>query len=899
MIGTTLSHYKVIEKLGQGGMGIVYRAEDTNLDREVAIKVLPEEFTKDPHRLARLEREAKLLASLNHPNIAAIHSFEHSDEVHFLVLELVEGETLADKVKKGPLPVQEALEVCRQIAEGVESAHEKGVIHRDLKPANVKITPEGKVKILDFGLAKAFAEEIPPADISQSPTLTEEMTRAGVILGTAAYMSPEQARGKPVDKRSDVFAFGCVLYELLTAKRAFGGETVTDTLAKVLEGEPDWNVLSPTVPSTIRFLMGRCLQKDPGKRLQHIDGARILIEEALTGATTASAIGLAAPQPARWRRAMTLGLVALVGGVISVALWNLISSSPPAPRLNKFAITPSPDAPLAEIPFSEVAISSDGRRVVYVADSLATRQLYVRSLDAFLATPIPGTEGTEGGPLFSPDGESIAFHAAGQLKRVSVMGGSPITLCEVEAWTGGSWFEDTILFGAGVGGLYRISAGGGEPEILATVDLNKGETGYGTPGILPGGKAGLFTIYRGSDSPQIAVLSLETGEKKILVEQGLRARYSPTGHIVYVLRTGSLMAVSFDLVSLEVSGDPVSVLEGIRRYSDTADYSLSPNGALIYVPDQEYRYSPVWVDRQGTETLVTQEKREYVLPRISPDGKRVLFTFRTTGNPSNVAIYDLEQDSFSRMTFEGGSVSAGIWTPDGNWITFQANVGGQRNIYRQLADRSALPEQLTTYTDPVSKAPTSWSPDERVLIFHTIPLLNDGTVPSPTPGVGWDLLILNREENGEPQPFLNSPNHECCARFSPDGKWLAYVSNELGRYHVYVRPYPGPDIKFLVSEESKGGGEPVWSPDGTELFYRSGNRMMVVSVQTEPTFLAGKPEVSFEGSYRSTPLPAGLQYYDISPDGQRFLMIRTDQAPAQINVVQNWFEELKRLVPTP
>ena len=891
MIGKTLSHYKIIEKIGQGGMGVVYRAEDTNLSRDVAIKVLPEQFTQDPQRLARFEREAKLLASLNHPNIAAIYGLEEADGVRFLALELVEGETLAERVAKGPVPVEEALEVCRQIAEGVEAAHEKGVIHRDLKPANVKVTPEGKVKILDFGLAKAFEGETPVADISQSPTLTEEMTKAGVILGTAAYMSPEQARGKAVDKRSDVFAFGCVLFELLTGKRAFGGETVTDTLAKILEGEPDWNVLSPTVPSTIRFLMGRCLQKDPGKRLQHIDGARILIEEALTGTTTASTIGLAgAPQPARWRRAMTLGLVALLGGVISVALWSLISSSPPAPRLNKFAITPSPDAPLAEIGFSVVAISSDGRRVVYVADSQGTRQLYVRSLDDFLATPIPGTEGMAGEPLFSPDGESIVFHATGQLKRVSIMGGSPITLCDVEVWTGGSWFEDTILFGAGAGGLYRVSAAGGEPEILATVDPNKGETSYATPDILPGGKAVLFTIYRGSDSPQIAVLSLETGGKKILKEQGVTARYSPTGHIVYVIGTGSLMAVPFDLASLEVSGDPVSVLEGIRRYGGTADYTLSPNGALVYVPDQEYRYSPVWVDRKGTETLVTQEKREYALPRISADGKRVIFTLRTTGSPSNVVIYDLEQDAFSLLTFEGGLVAAGMWTPDGNWITFSANVGGQTNIYRQLSDRSALPEQLTTYTDPSPKAPSSWSPDERVLIFHNV------TVPSPS--AGWDILILNTAENGEPQPFMTSPNHECCAKFSPDGKWLAYVSNELGRNHVYVRPYPGPDIKFLVSEEAQGGGEPVWSPDGAELFYRNGNRMMAVPVQSEPTFRAGKPEVLFEGLYRTTPIPAGLQYYDISPDGQRFLMIRRDQAPAQINVVLNWFEELKRLVPT-
>jgi serine/threonine-protein kinase len=542
-----------------------------------------------------------------------------------------------------------------------------------------------------------------------------------------------------------------------------------------------------------------------------------------------------------------------------------------------------------------VAISSDGRRIVYVAENQGTRQLYLRSLDEFVATPIPGTEGAEGHPFFSPDGESVAFAAAGQLKKVSLMGGSPMTLCDLEGgWAGGSWFEDTIVFGDH-GGLSRVSAAGGEPDILATPDSGTSEV-YLTPEILPGGKAVLFTTipYEGRAElsaivdAQIAVLSLETGKREIVLDEGTHAHYLPTGHLAYLGAQGDLMAVSFDAASLEVSGEAVPVLEGVRRYAFNLDYALSPAGVLIYVPDQEYRHTPVWVDRKGMETAVTQQKREYAAPRISPDGKRVLFSLRTVANPSNIAIYNLEQDSFSRMTFEGGSVSAGIWTPDGNWITFQANVGGQRNIYRQLADRSALPEQLTTNTDSVSKSPNSWSPEGRVLIFsHAVQF----------PPTGWDLLILDTEANEGPQPFITSPNHECCARFSPDGKWLAYVSGELGRNQVYVRPYPGPDIKFSVSEEAEGGGEPVWSPDGRELFYRSGDRMMAVSIQTEPTFRAGRPEVLFEGSYRTTPIPAGLQYYDISPDGQRFLMIKRERELAQINVVLNWFEELKRLVP--
>jgi len=879
----------------------VYRAEDTNLSREVAIKVLPEQFTKDPQRLARFEREAKLLASLNHPNIAAIHSFEHADDVHFLVLELVPGETLQERVAKGPVPVEEALEVCRQIAEGVEAAHEKGVIHRDLKPANVKVTPEGKVKILDFGLAKAFEAETPVTDISQSPTLTEEMTRAGVILGTAAYMSPEQAKGEPVDKRADIFAFGCVLYELLTGKRTFDGKTITETLGAIIHKEPEWEALPATTPWRIQELLRRCLTKDAHDRLPHIANVRIEIKLGLKEPTTGSPIGQTmARQPGRWRQTITLGVVALVGiGIGGMAIWSLLPSTPfPQPQLNKFVVTPSPTAPLTERLGSVVAISSDGKRIVYVAESEGIVQLYVRFLDEFEATPIPGTEGTDTTPFISPDGEWVGFVASSrQLKKVSLVGGSPITLSDIKGvWRGGSWFEDTIVFGMGGipdSSLYRLSAAGGKPELLVASDPERRES-YSNPHILPGGKAVLFNI----DGPevadtQIAVLSLETAEQKVLLQQGAVPYYAPTGHVVYNLPgTETLMAIPFDLGRLEVTGDPVPVLEGIRPYASSAsDYALSQSGALIYVPTQEYLYTPVWVDRKGTETPISQQQRAYARPRISPDGKQILFTLRTTGQPGRAAIYDLEPGSFSLLAFEEAGINGTIWTPDGKWITFGSNLGGEQNVYRQLADRSAVPEQLTTLTGELATQPASWSPDGRVLTYSR---------RTANPRI-WDIFILNREESEEPQPLIVSPdNHACCAVFSPDGKWLAYVSAERGSStQVYVRPYPGPDVKFLVSEEAEGGGQPVWSPDGRELFYRSGNRMMVVSVQTEPTFRAGRAAVLFEGSYRSTPVPAGLQYYDISPDGQRFLMIRRDEAPAHINVVLNWFEELKRLVPTP
>ena len=712
MIGKTLSHYKIIEKIGQGGMGVVYRAEDTNLSREVAIKVLPEQFTQDPQRLARFEREAKLLASLNHPNIAAIYGLEEVDGVRFLALELVEGETLAERVAKGALPVKEALEVCRQIAEGVEAAHEKGVIHRDLKPANVKVTPEGKVKILDFGLAKAFEDEMPAADISQSPTLTEEMTRAGVILGTAAYMSPEQARGKPVDKRADIFAFGAVLYELLTGKRVFEGETVTDTLAKVLEGEPNWKALPKNTPTRIRELMADCLEKGFDDRLPDIGSARIQIKKALKEPAPALPVaGVSIVLPPLWKRALPWSIAAVALLMAGIAFWNLRPASSPV-SLTRLALTLPPSERLSTLGHTVVALSPDGTHLVYVANN----QLYLRAMDQLESRPIPGTNRADA-PFFSPDGRSVGFVSDGKLKKVLISGGVPVTLSDDTNLHGASWGDNgTIVFAPGSGrrGLFRVSAAGGTPVALTTPDPNKGEVRHSWPQILPGSEAVLFTVWSGGDwdNAQIVVEQIKERERRVLIEGGTDARYVPTGHLAFA-RGGTLMVVPFDLAQLEIIGDPVPVVETVRQGvgSGVAQFAFSDLGSLVYIPGNllgrdVHEHSLVWVNRDGNETLITNETRDYRAPRISPDGKEISLSVGDPGSYNQQWIYDLEDDSLSRLTFEEERSGSSAWSPDSKWLIFQSGNQGEGGMVRKPADGSLPQERLTSTRETWRELPS-------------------------------------------------------------------------------------------------------------------------------------------------------------------------------------------------
>jgi serine/threonine-protein kinase len=649
------------------------------------------------------------------------------------------------------------------------------------------------------------------------------------------------------------------------------------------------------------------LQKDPGKRLQHIDGARILIEEALTGETTASAVGLGgAVQPIQQRWAMAVGLVLLGAVVAGLVFWLLIQPSAPEQQLSRFIITPSRDARLANTNSNELAISPNGRHVIYRGVGDRGVQLYLRSLDDFVDRGIPGTEGAGiGNVFFSPDGKSIGFFADGALKKVSLSGGAPITLGEANPpGLNGNWgSEDTIVFSAsGVLSeqpmilLYQIPASGGEREILATPNLDKDEGVYSAPQFLPGEEAVLFNVLSSVALRQTynvdvstAVLSLDTGEQEIILENSRNFTYMETGHLIYRQPdTANLMAVPFDLTNREVTGDSIRVLDGIRGANDF-DYAISENGTLAYVPGGSrggHDHSLVWVDRQGTETLMTQEKGEFANPRISPDGKQVAVNIRESSGQRYLWLYDVEDDSFSRLTFDGGGTPS--WSPDGQWLIFQHGDLGEYGLARQPADRSRPMEKLTS--GPNRQNTNSWSPDGQVVAF------------SENPRPSQDIGIYSLDGDGEPEYILTSPANECCARFSPDGKWLAYVSNELGQRHVYVRPYPKLDVQWLISDAEEGGDQPVWSPDGKELFYRSRDKMMVVSIQVkDQTLDTGKPRVLFEGAYASHSNPPGMQYYDISPDGQRFLMMKEEQrreAQGEIRVIQNWFEELKRLVPT-
>ena len=903
--GTKLAHYEILSPLGKGGMGEVWRARDTKLGREVAIKTLPEEFAKDADRVARFRREAQLLASLNHPNIAAIHGFEVDNSTHFLVLELVEGDTLADRLKRGPIQVEESLKLALQVAEALEAAHEKGVIHRDLKPANVKVTPNGKVKVLDFGLAKAFAGDGTDVDISNSPTLSMQATQQGIILGTAAYMSPEQARGNAADLRSDIWAFGCVLFEMLTGRQTFEGGTVSDIMAGVLAKEPQWASLPAPLHPRIRFLLERCLEKESKDRYHGIDDARLEIQKALAE----PAVSLTQPvaEVVQSRTLSKLPWAIAVFGIIvgGFSVWAL--TQPESLQLTRLTIAHPGSEIIGSQRDSDVAISPDGRSVAYVAaGGAAGGPLYLRQLDQ-LEPLLLAEDGRT--PFFSPDGEWVGFvdQSDRTLNRVTINGGPPVVIGRLPSPNnarGATWGpDDNIIFAISPGaanvvanglalGLWQIPSGGGDPEMLTTPDVDQGEGYHLFPQILPGGRAVLFTIFDpdGSvENSRIAVLNLATGEYEVLVQGGSNPQYSASGHIVYGV-AGTLRAVPFNLDQLEVTGTPVPVLDGVpTKLSGAANFGVSPDGTLVYVRGDTVDVSSTtltWVDRQGNAAPLGAPAGNYRFPRLSPDERSVAVM-----SDNDIWLFDIARETLTRLTFEGATTMP-VWTPDGQYVTYRSTPEGERVLFWTRADGSGTEERLTTGN--FRQNPTSWSPDGQLLAFFQ------------GPGVGGDgdrdIWMMPVDGDRELRPFLETPFNELAPMFSPNGNWVAYVSDESGRNEVYVVPFPGPGGKRQIS--TQGGGDPQWARDGRELFYLNDLQMMAVEIETEPDFALGTPTPLFEGGFvygAQGPIPV----YDVSADGQRFLMvgnatsIDSEAAPPQINIVLNWFEELKERVPVP
>ncbi len=900
--GTRLGPYEVTAQIGKGGMGEVYRARDTGLDRDVAIKVLPAEFASDPERLARFEREAKVLASLNHPNIAHIHGLERSGDAPALILELVEGPTLQDRIAQGAIPLDEALPIAKQIAEALEAAHEQGIIHRDLKPANIKVTPDSVVKVLDFGLAKALEPEQTEAEAANSPTMTAAATKMGVLMGTAAYMSPEQAAGRPADRRADIWAFGVVLWEMLAGQQLFTGESVSHVVASVLKTEPDWNALPTATPALLRRLLRRCLEKDRKRRLQHVGDARADIDDARTIEIPPSTGAASLARVALWQRPVPLMLgAALLVAVTGLAVWSLTRSEEAPPRVGRFILTDQGNEPVNRSGGQpDVALSPDGTTVVYMAGrSNEESSLTVRAVDQLVGVPLDATVAPRSfNPFVSPDGEWVGYldFDTVTLNKVSIHGGPAIVLCEIaQDLDGASWsVDDTIIFGSRPpSGLWRVSAAGGEPEALTTLDAESGEVNHGWPDVLPGGRSVLFTILTGNlDTAQIAVADVTTGDYRVLVPGGHAPRYAASGHIVYAA-SGTLRAVGFDLDTLEVVGTPVPVLDGVgtKPITGAASFDLATDGSLAYVSNPIGSALPLrtlaWVDRQGNEEPLTAEPRSYVHPRISPEGTRVALDVRD--EEDDIWIWDLARQAMTKLTFGAQRDGYPAWTPDGRRVVFRSTRDGATNLYSRAADGTGAAERLTDTENSGNMAPGGFTPDGTQLVF----------------GRGRDLRVLSMDGERSSGPLLATEFQESTPELSPDGRWLAYESDASGQFEIFVRPFPNVDEgRWPVS--TGGGVQPLWARDGGELFYRiAGGGVVAVAIETNPRFRPGPPAVVFEGNYYLGG-DAGRRNYDISPDGERFLMIKDNavadgteaEAEAQVVLVLNFFEELKARVPT-
>ena len=854
-----------------------------NEERSAASSYLPEAFAADPDRLARFQREAQVLASLNHPNIAAIYGLEESGDTRALVLELVEGPTLADRIARGPIPVDEALPIAKQIAEALEAAHEAGVIHRDLKPANIKVKDDGTVKVLDFGLAKAL-DITPQGDPSQSPTLTAAATQMGVIMGTAAYMSPEQARGKPVDKRADIWAFGAVLFEMLTGKRAFEGEDVSVTLADVIRSDVSWEKLPSDLPPGLTTYLRRCLQKEPSQRIQAIGDVRLAMDGAFETTVTAAAEPSVAPQLRVWQRPVSLMLAGLlllaVGGL---AVWGLTRPAPaPAGTVTRFSFVP----PEGDVMGGGMALSPDGRTLVYAAEREGVQQLFIRTRDQMTVRPLGGTEEARH-PFFSPAGAEVGFFTDDSLKKVALAGGAPVTLCAAGIFLGATWGpDDTIVFASrNAPGLMQVPAAGGEPRPVTSPPEG---TLHRWPTFVPGGEAVLYSISVPGNLAafEIAVVRLDTRAQKTLVP-GTDGTVAASGHLVFG-REASLWAVPFDSDQLTVSGEPAPIVEGVRVSPfGWAQYALADDGTLVYLPtggNDGTQGELVWVDREtGDETPLGAGPGAYGRPSISPDGTRV-----TVDIHDDIWVWDLTGETLTPLTLDAGADFAGVWTPDSQRVIFGSTRAGLPALFWKAADGTGT-------TDPLgdgegARLPLAVAPDGSVVVVAE---LNGGS---------FNLITVSLTGDPVSEDLLVTESSVGNAALSPNGNWVAYQSNASGEFEVYVRRFPDAD-SALHPISANGGTAPLWAPDGRELFYVDDGRLLAVPIQTDPTFKRlGTARVVLDGD----DLRLGRRY-DIDPSsGERFLVVKPTEpldgagrSLPSLAFVLNWHQELLERVPIP